>query len=238
MTILRILLTRPEPDAARTAALLTALGHRVLIDSLITIEPVAIGKPPAGPFAAVAVTSANAVRVAGGLDQLAFLRSLPLYAVGGHTGETARAAGFSNVITADGDAAALARLLASRIKPAARVLHLAGEERARDLAVLLAPAGIAVETVVLYRARPAAEFSAATMATLSSASLDAVLHYSPRSAAIFVALAEQKGLEAEVIGLRHLCLSEAVATPLVALGAKVEIAPQPEEAALVDLLQS
>jgi uroporphyrinogen-III synthase len=238
MTILRILLTRPSSDAARTAARLTALGHRVLIDSLIAIEPVAIGKPPAGPFAAVAVTSANAVRVAGGMDQLAFLRSLPLYAVGTRTGETASAAGFSNVITADGDAAALARLLASRIKPAARVLYLAGEERARDLAVLLAPAGIAVETVVLYRARPAVEFSAATRAALASASLDAVLHYSPRSAAIFVALAEQKGLETEVIGLRHLCLSVAVAAPLVALGAKVEIAPRPEEAALVDLLQS
>ena len=234
--ILRILLTRPEPDAARTAALLIALGHHVLIDSLITIELVTIGKPPAGPFAAVAVTSANAVRVAGGMDQLAFLRSLPLYAVGNHTSEAARAAGFSDVITADGDAAALARLLAARIKPASRLLYLAGEDRARDLAELLAPAGIMVETVVLYRARAATEFSAATLAALTSASLDAVLHYSPRSAAILVALTEQKGLEAEVIGLRHLCLSEAVAAPLVALGAKVEIAPRPEEAALFDLL--
>ena len=42
MTILRILLTRPESDALRTAARLTALGHRVLIDSLIAIELVAV----------------------------------------------------------------------------------------------------------------------------------------------------------------------------------------------------
>jgi len=238
VTILRILLTRPEPDALRTAARLTALGHRVLIDSLIAIELVAIDKPPAGPFAAVAVTSANAVRVAGGMDQLAFLRTLPLYAVGNHSGEMARTAGFSNVIAADGDAAALAHLLTRRIKPGSRVLYLAAEDRARDLADLLAPAGIAVETVVLYRARPAAEFSAATMAVLTSAGLDVVLHYSPRSAAIFVALAEQKGLESEVIGLRHLCLSEAVAAPLVALGATVEIATRPEEEALLNLLQS
>jgi uroporphyrinogen-III synthase len=238
VTRLRILLTRPEPDAERTAARLARLGHHVLIDSLLTIEPVAIDKLPAGPFAAVAATSANALRNAGGRGRFDSLRSVPLYAVGGHTGEAAREAGFASVVVAEGDAAALARLLSERIKPSSRVLHLAGEERAQDLKALLAPAGIAVETVVLYRMRPADNLSVATVAALASAKLDAVLHYSPRSAASFIALAQKQNLIGAMRNLRHLCLSEAVAAPLTAIGVKVEIAARPEETALIDLLES
>ncbi len=236
MTILRILLTRPEPDTARTAARLARLGHRVLIDSLLMIEPVAIDKLPAGPFAAAVATSANALRIAG-RGRFEFLHSIPLYAVGGHTGEAAREAGFATVVVAEGDAAALARLLCERIKPASRVLHLAGEDRAQDLKALLAPAGIAVETVVLYRMRPAENLSAATVTALAAGKLDVVLHYSPRSAASFIALAQKQNLAGAIRNLRHLCLSEAVAAPLTAIGAKVEIAARPEETALIDLLE-
>jgi uroporphyrinogen-III synthase len=237
VTTLRILLTRPEPDAARTAARLARLGHHVLIDSLLMTEPVAIDKLPAGPFAAVAATSANALRFAG-RGRFEFLHSIPLYAVGGHTGAAARAAGFATVVVAEGDAAALARLLCERIKPSSRVLHLAGEDRAQDLKALLEPAGIAVDTLVLYRMRPAENLSAATVTALASGKLDAVLHYSPRSAASFIALANKQNLAGAIRNLRHLCLSEAVAAPLTAIGAKVEIAARPEETALIDLLES
>ena len=238
MNHLRVLLTRPEPDAERSAARLARLGHHALIDSLLTIELVEIDKLPAGPFAAVAATSANALRIVGGRDRFDSLRSIPLYAVGGHTGEAAREAGFASVVFAEGDAAALARLLTERIKPASRVLHLAGEDRAQDLKALLAPAGIAVDTLVLYRMRPAENLSAATVAALAAGKLDAVLHYSPRSAANFIALAQKQNLAGTMRNLRHLCLSEAVAAPLAAIGAKVEIAARPEETALIDLLES
>lgn len=238
MRNLRILLTRPKPDAARTAARLLALGHRVLIDPLLAIEPVAEAEPPAGPFAAVTATSANALRVAAGMDKLEFLRSLPLYAVGGHTGEAARAAGFRTVVVAEGDATALAELVANNIESGARVLHLAGADLAQDLAALLAPIRIIVDTLVVYRARPARALAKVTVAALASASLDAVMHYSPRSAMVFMALAEQANLTAAIRGLRHLCLSEAVAAPLRSVGIGAEIAIRPEEAALIELLGS
>ena len=233
---LHILVTRPEPDASRTAARLAVRGHRVLVDPLLAIEPVENVKPPSGPFAAVAVTSANALRAAGGMEALEFLRSLPLYAVGVHSGEEAREAGFTSVIVAEGDAAALARLLTGRLEPSSRVLHLAGEARAQDLAALLVPSRIAVETLVLYRARPAESLSAATVAAISSRDVDAVLHYSPRSAANFISLAQRADVMPVIRTLRHLCLSGAVAGLLSAVGAKVEIAARPEESALIDLL--
>lgn len=235
---MRVLVTRPEPDAARTAAKLEALGHQVLLDPLLTFEPLTVQETPAGPFAGLAATSANAVRIAGAMVTLDRLRSVPLYAVGGATAEAARAAGFENVVAADGDAAILAQMLSEKLPASARVLHLAGEDRAQDLGGLLAEAGIAVTLLVLYRMRAAQALADSTIAALTSGSIDAVLHFSPRSAATFVAIVERQGLVNAVRPLQHFCLSQAVAAPLRAIGAGAKIAARPNEADLLALLKS
>lgn len=232
---MRVLLTRPEPDAARTASSLRAAGHEVAIEPLLAIEAVPFAAPR-GDYAALAVTSINAVRMAGEAAALSPLKSLPLYALGEATAEAARRAGFSRIETSGGDAAALAALLGRRLAPGARVLYLAGEERARDLAALMTPAGIAVETVVVYRARAAARLSAATAEKLRAGEFDAVLHFSPRSAEIFLRLARAAGSEAALRSPRHLCLSAAVAAALAPAGIAGEIAARPDEASLLALL--
>lgn len=234
---MRVLITRPQPDASRTAAHLERFGHEVVVDPLLSIEPLPAKELPAGPFAALAATSANAMRVAYDVTVLDSVRPLPLYAVGAHTAEAAREAGFKDVQDADGDSAALARLIARELPAGSRVLHLAGEERAQNLGALLAPAQIAVEVLVLYRMRVAETLGAAA-AALSTGKLDAVMHFSPRSAAIFVAIAERQGLAEAVQRLRHLCISQAAAAPLVALGANVEVAAEPREDSLAALLDS
>ena len=67
------------------------------------------------------------------------LLKLPLLAVGGHTAAAARHAGFSQVIAAKGDAAALSDLVlravkTKQLKKAATMLYLAGADLAHDLA--------------------------------------------------------------------------------------------------------
>ena len=233
---MRVLVTRPQPDAARTAARLNESGHEAIVDPLLSIAPVAISKFTVGPYAALAATSANAVRVAGATVELDFLRATPIYAVGAHTADAARDAGFEKVVVAGGDAAALAQLLSARLPSGARVLHLAGEDRSRELAELMPRVGITVEVIVLYRARPAAALAPATIAALSQRKVDAVLHFSPRTAATFVALAERHGLADAARKPRHLCLSHAAAKELMALGVNAECAVQPTEADLVALL--
>ena len=232
---MRILVTRPELEAAKTAAKLKALGHAVLIDPVLVIEPVAF-RVPAGAFDGLAATSASSLRVTQRDAGIVAMRSLPLFVVGAHTGGAARAAGFATVAVAEGNSDALARLIATRLAPGARVLHLAGENQARDLAAMLEPMRISVETLVVYRARAARELSAATLQALEQGSLDAVLHYSPRSAANFVALTERAGQSAAMRRLHHYCLSVAVAAPLEAAGATTEVAATPDETALIALL--
>jgi uroporphyrinogen-III synthase len=213
------------------------MGHEAVVDPLLTLEAATTSNVPAGGFAALVATSANALRVAGAMVELDGLRTLPLFVVGSHSADTAHEAGFRNVTSADSDAAALAALLSQRVGKGGRVLHLAGEERAQELGELLAPAGIGVDVLIVYRMRAASSLGSSRDA-IAGKRLDAVLHYSPRSAAIFVALVEAAGLVNEVLKLRHLCLSQSVAKPLADLGAKVEVAKQPNENALLALLDS
>ncbi len=231
---MRILLTRPEPDAARTAAKLRAAGHEVTVDSLLTIEPVNFD-PPRGDYDALAITSGSAPRVIRNIASVEKLKSLPLFAVGARTAEVAREAGFTRAENGGGDARALGETLARKLAAGSRVLYLAGERRARDLAAMAAPAKIAVETLVVYRARPAAKLQPATTEMLGARAFDAILHFSPRSAEILVALVTKAGLAPALTAPRHLCLS-AVAAAALPDHLRKEVAARPEEDALLALL--
>jgi uroporphyrinogen-III synthase len=233
---MRLLVTRPEPDAERTAAVLRQMGHDVIVAPVLRVEsvPAEIG---AGPFAALVMTSANAAQAAATHRRHGELLALPVFAVGARTAEAARRAGFRTVVSADGGWTELARLIASRFAGSrARLLYLAAEDRSGDIAAALQERGLMVETVVIYRAVSAPGFVHDLSGVLQSGPLDGVLHYSRRSAQAFLAGAGTAGLLGPALQARHYCLSAEVAAPLQAAGATVRIAARPEEAALVELL--
>jgi uroporphyrinogen-III synthase len=228
---MHVLVTRPEDDAARTAQALAARGHTVLVAPLMRVET--IERAFGGPFAAVLLTSANAALTQRGR---AALTHLPAFAVGARTAAAAREAGFAQVESADGALADLVRLVRAR-RPGGRLLYLAGEDRAGDLAADLAVHGIAVETAVVYRAVPVDALPADAVRALTGRRIDAVLHYSRRSALTFLHLATQAGLLNAILNLAHYCLSQDVAAVLRESGAgQVSVAAVPTEAALFELL--
>lgn len=230
---MRLAVTRPRPDGERTAAALRARGHEVLLAPVLEVEPIAADV--SGHWSGVIVTSANALRAADG--RLDALLSLPLYAVGARTAEAARAAGFKTIHVADGDARALVALIAGQTI-AGPLLYLAAEQRAADLEAGLAPHGITVVTRTVYRTH-ALPLAAELGEALRGGRIDAVLHYSKRSAEAFLAGASVTGLNAQALALRHLCLSEQVAAPLAAAGAKnLAIAGSPDETAMISLAGS
>lgn len=238
MTV-RLLLTRPEPDNARSAAALRALGHEVLCAPLLAAEPARnIGIPP-GPFDAVAITSANAARSSSALSGRHAIRDVPLFAVGTRSADAARAAGFTDVRVCEGDVKRLAtKLTAAFAGRAARCLYLAGEERAGDLAAMLEPHGIRVDTVVVYRMRARPDLPEDVRAALEAGDVDGVLHYSPRSASVFLTAARAAGQRAAAARARHFCLSPAVAAPLKEAGMTLlTVAEHPDEASLFRLLE-
>jgi uroporphyrinogen-III synthase len=230
---MRILLTRPEPDGSRSAARLRARGHDVILAPLMRGETLQADVD--GPFAAVLMTSANAARAAAAHPRFAALSRLPTFTVGDHSAEAARAAGFAAVVSAQGALDDLVRLVAARFANA-RLLYLAGEDRAGDLAAELAGHRIKVETAVVYRAVAATTLPPEVAQALGANQLDAVLHYSRRSAATLLQLAAAAGAVNTLLGLAHYCLSDAVAVPLREAGARrIAVAPHPGESSLFGL---
>jgi len=233
---MRIVLTRPRNDSERTAAALRAHGHAVLIAPLLRIEtlPVKLDQR----YGAVVITSGNAAAALADHPACAALTALPLYAVGKRSADAARDAGFSDIHVAGGDAGDLVRLIAEQ-KPDANapLLYLAGEDRSVDLGGELAMHGIAVELAVIYRAVPQ-PFPAVLLAALADQAVDAVMHFSKRSAAQYVTGARQAGIAEAALGVRHLCLSAQVAAPLREAGAaRVDVAKRPDESAMVALIE-
>lgn len=232
---MRVLLTRPRDDSAATAAVLAAMEHDCLIDPVLDIVfRTGVALDLDGVQALVA-TSRNGVRA---LAQATARRDLPLCAVGRSTAALARAAGFVNVVDADGDVAALVALVAGRFRPdGGRVFHAAGSDVAGDLAGSLRAAGFTVSREVLYRAAPSAALLPGTGRALRDGAIDAVLFFSPRSAQAFVSLVGDAGLADSCRNVLACCISERAAMAARALPFRtVRAAVAPNQDALLALL--
>ncbi|AJY47693.1 uroporphyrinogen-III synthase [Martelella endophytica] len=217
---MRVLVTRPEASAERSAARLAALGH--LPFTLPLFEPVhqpdaAIAALAEEAWSAVAVTSAEAVRA---LGRAAPLR---LYAVGEASAKAARDAGFADIVTGPGDGAGLAERIAA--DGVDRLLYLAGSPRMPDFEQRLAACGVSFLSVDCYRMMPVALSDDEFAARLVDAAPDAVLLYSARTADRFFALGGAAFLPRQAFVV---CLSAAVAAQVPA-GIPVRIAAAPDE---------
>jgi uroporphyrinogen-III synthase len=236
---MRLLVTRPEPDALRLRAILEEAGHEAAVEPLLRLSLEGADPIDLDGAQALIATSRNALRALRTSPALAEARQLPLFAVGKATAADARALGFETVVTGAGTAAELVAHIVSVLDPAAGVLvHLAGDTLAHDLAGELEALGFRVRQPVVYRMLPATAFAESTREELADGGIDGVLLMSPRTAAIYAGLVAKYGLTAAVRRLPHFCLSPAVARRLQPLGpvpTLVAEAPRLEELlALID----
>ena len=237
-----VLVTRPHPDDETTASALRARGFEVLQAPMLRFEPVPFHDDADASYGAVIVTSANALRgIAPHLANSRLLR-LPLFAVGERTASVARDAGFAEVISAKSDAAALRDLVlaavkSKQLKKASALLYLAGADLARDLAGELGEKGFTVVTHTTYRMIPASSLPREVCDAFVANRIEAVLHYSRRSARAFLDAARSGGVEISALALPQCCISAAVASILRDAGAtQVTAAAQADENALFEAL--
>jgi uroporphyrinogen-III synthase len=238
-----ILVTRPHPDNEATAAALRARGHVVLLAPVLKFEPVAFHDEGEADYKGIIVTSTNAIRaVAPQLQNLPLLK-LPVFAVGEHTAAAARDAGFAEVIVAGGDAAALRDrvIQAARdkvLKRKSTLLYLAGADLSRDLGGELGAEGFNVVTQTTYRMAPVKHLPREVCDGFAAHGIQAVLHYSRRSARAFLEAARDEGVEISALAIPQCCLSETVAGVLREAGAaQVAVAASPDENALFGTLE-
>ncbi|MGN5375736.1 uroporphyrinogen-III synthase [Sphingomonas hankookensis] len=117
---------RPEPGNAATAQAIEALGRQAIRLPLFRIVALPWEAPAAAAHDALILTSANAVRQAGGA--IGTYAALPVHAVGAATAAAARAAGLRVVATGDADGQAL--LDAAERAGVRRALLLTARDRA------------------------------------------------------------------------------------------------------------
>ncbi|HEY1880362.1 MAG TPA: uroporphyrinogen-III synthase [Caulobacteraceae bacterium] len=223
----RVWITRAEPGATATAARLRLRGFDPVIAPLIETRRLAVEADLAG-VAALAFTSAAG---AAAFASICEARDRPVYAVGEATAAAALDASWTEVTSADGDVAALARrILADKARIAGAVLHTGAAASAGDLVGALTRAGMSARFLAVYETVPAARPDAVLE---DIGSLAAVLVHSPSAGA-------QLGEILAGTPAPHLaayCLSPAVAASLGAARiGRIFTAALPNEDALLSLL--
>jgi uroporphyrinogen-III synthase len=231
-----VLLTRPWDQAVHSAEKLYAMGHTAVVSPVIEIAPTG-AEWPQGAIDAVIATSARAFQcldLAREWPLPEARRLFPLFLVGEKTAAAARVCGFEGPARVTFDSKALCAVVCDRLAAPTRVLYLAGRNRKNDLEVCCNDAGLSLEVLESYAAQPAAALSDEAVRLVADA-LGAVLHFSRRSAEIFLELAAKAGVDPAP--LIHIAISEDAAAPLEALP-KVLVADEPTEEAMLAMFQT
>lgn len=218
----RVAITRAQPEADATAARLQAMGAEPVLAPLLRIAPRVFDANLSG-VQALLFSSSNGVRAFAHASSACGAIAL---VVGDATAAAARAAGFADVRSADGDVTALAALARATLIPGGdKLVHISGAHAAGDLAGALKAAGFETERRVAYEA-----LAATALPCALEAPLDVVLFHSGRAAEAYIALGAPSA-EKRVAA----CLSPAIAEIAARVNwARLIVAPRPHEEALLE----
>lgn len=233
---MRVLVTRPDVSARKTAAKLAALGHEPLLLPLMEAahDTDAAGRALSESRGAIAVTSAEALRTLPP-ESLAAALHRPIFCVGPATAKAAEALGFRDVRCGQRTGLDLADLVIAAGKGADPLTYFAGSPRSPDFEQRLTQAGISVHTVDVYRMVPIEHDPMAVAMYLRENRPDVILLYSRETARRFFELVEPAALRA-IGNVRFLCMSAHVADAVPAHSGDIVIAAEPSEKALLSLL--
>ena len=190
--------------------------------------------PPAAAVQAILITSRQAVTfLAEDADRDPALKQLPLFAVGDRTAACARAAGFTRVVSAAGNAQDLAALVQARQAIGDALLLPAAQGQGVWLDRSLRQAGYTVHLQWIYSASPPPVMPAAGLAALEAVTLAAALFFSTETARSFARLCPVR-LHPSLGTVRALAISPSVGSALTELPWRsVEIAEHADAEAML-----
>lgn len=233
--MMQVLVTRPEPDAQASIERLGALGIKAVAAPLMSRQLLPANLPEPDGFAAMAVSSTNALRALADRGALEAYLGLPLFAVGERTAHEARRLGFANVTSAQGTLETLVATI-GRARLAGPILYPAGRHLSGDLAHRLTPHGLMTVTIPVYEMVAEAGLPETTRTQLADGAIGAAMFYSRRTSEIFCKLAAAELSHDRRRSLPMLCLSENVAAPLLANHfSRIMLADFPSEEAMMAL---
>lgn len=210
-----------SPAAERS---LKARGRHLLMQPLLTPEPLRFSLDPAGEYAAVLASSAQAIDIYAAAGAAT---DRPVYVVGSQAAAAAERAGFSDIVVA-ADARALAGKIRLSLKPeAGKILYIAGRHRARDMLRMLGE--YEVELVELYAAKPATALNPSTLRAFKNGRVQQFTILSVRAADAFATAARKHGILRQARAAEAVCLSPRIAARMMAHGwRRTWAAPAPQ----------
>lgn len=231
---MKVFVTRPEIDAPEMEAILRTAGHLPVRTPLLDIVFLKKALPDLAAEDRLVFTSTNGVRAwreAGGYGHTAL-------AVGEATAKAARQAGHDIDVTAAGTVSDLVRLILLASASGARHhIHVSGAHRRGNLEADLKAAGISAATLPLYEARAAEHLPAPLFDAATAGEECAVSLLSPRTAEIFLLLAEKAGLCPSALPFHFPVISTAVADILAGHDCRnIHVAKSPNLAAMIDII--
>lgn len=194
-------MTRPEPEAADLATRLRDKGLDVAVAPLFQI--LGIDPGPLGDADALLLTSPRAARFVP-----RDIAALPVYAVGEATAEAAETNGLKVAGIGPGEADTH---LAELLPTGGEVLHLAGEDVARDLTATCSALGIPYRREAIYRAQAEKTLPLNARSFLRTKGQKTVTLLSVRAAEVFAQLVTKAGLKAASAELTAACFSQRIA---------------------------
>jgi uroporphyrinogen-III synthase len=236
-----LLVLRPENSAR------TLIDKLVMLGAKVTHFPIsqqqAVDAPDLdGNYSGSILTSAYGVhffkKKVEAAPIMQSLYDLPLYAVGDKTAQKARDAGFKKVFSANGDGAALAKLIIElHPKSDSPMLYPCAKNRQFDMETALIAADIALNHWVLYETIYSQNLPDALIQDLTLNRIDGILHYSAKSAENFFYLLEKHALLNHINGVKHYVLSQEISHHIPAqFNATIEIAAKPNEHEILNLI--
>jgi uroporphyrinogen-III synthase len=235
---MRVLLTRPRPDAEALAVRIRALGHTATIEPLIDIAYADGPDLDLQGVHALVFTSTNGARAAARRTRE---RTRLVLAVGPTTAAQAKNLGFTNVSESPGEGVdGLAHHIRSTVKPSdGTLLHATGTVTAGNLTQALSPQGFVVRMERVYEASAAKDLSGALTTELNAGLIDGAMFFSARTAVLFATLVRDANLAPTCAGIRGFALSRPVANALAPLAFRdIQIARAPAAEAMLELLQT
>jgi len=232
---MRLLVTRPEPDAMKLAGVLQERGFETTVEPLMRVSYDDCDDVDLDSVAALIATSRHGLHALLGKPVLAAAKTLPVFTVGAATAQEARRMGFEHVLVGPGNAAELVPAIAATLDPTEGLLvHLAGQTLAFDVKGELGLLGFRILQPTVYRMEATEALSPSTIDQLNDGDIGGVILMSPGTARVYARLIQRHRLRLASQQLVHFCLSTAVANGLAPLG-DVQVVT-PDRPALEDLL--
>ena len=243
---MRVLVTRPLPEARVMARQWAAMGLRCEIAPLLREQRIPFDATQARQAGSLVFTSARAARCLAEMADWPALRMRPLYAVGTSTRAQLVALGAGAVRTGGQSARSLVELIDAD-RPPEPVVHICGKERSLDLAACLRGRGLATHSLAVYRMEALDRLPGPVIRQITGRDIVAAAVFSRRSAEVLWAALHRAGLDPAGIngdgdpdsnggpagngGMKIFALSAQAAGPFAG-HARLVIAPRPDAGAL------